>query len=112
MRQSCSLLIVPDWERMLVRSGIVLIKYWIHITKDEQLRRFKERERSAYKEWKLTAEDWRNRERWAEYELAVNEMVERTSRRLSPWTLVEGNDKYFARLKVLETACNRLKKAL
>ena len=78
------------------------MKFWLHITHDEQLRRFKERETAAYKHWKLTDEDWRNREQWDDYERAVNDMVERTSTRQAPWTLVEANDKYFARLKVLD----------
>lgn len=94
---------IRDFEEQLVQHGIVLCKFWLHITKDEQLRRFKERETTPYKKWKLTDEDWRNRERWEEYELAVNDMVERTSTRRAPWTLVEGNDKRFARLKVLST---------
>ena len=103
---------IGDFEEQLVEHGIVLIKYWVHITKDEQLRRFKAREKERYKQWKLTDEDWRNREKWADYERAVNEMVERTSTRLAPWTLVEGNDKYFARLKVLKTACDSLAAAV
>ena len=77
-----------------------------------ELRRFKERDKTRYKQWKLTDEDWRNRAKWDDYEHAVNEMVERTSTRLAPWTLIEGNDKYFARLKVLKTACSSLRKAL
>jgi polyphosphate:AMP phosphotransferase len=103
---------INDFENELVDSGIVLVKYWLHITPDEQLRRFKEREQAGYKRWKLTDEDWRNREKWGDYERAVNEMVERTSTRRAPWTLVEANDKYFARLKVLKTACDALAKAV
>ncbi len=103
---------IGEFEEQLVEHGIVLIKYWVHITEDEQLRRFKERETAKYKQWKLTDEDWRNRAKWADYERAVNEMVERTSSRVAPWTLVEGNDKYCARLKVLKTVCSRLKEAL
>jgi polyphosphate:AMP phosphotransferase len=99
---------IGEFEEQLVEHGIVLLKYWVHITQEEQLRRFKEREKARYKQWKLTDEDWRNRAKWADYERAVNEMVERTSTRLAPWTLVEGNDKYFARLKVLKTACDAL----
>ena len=86
----------------------MLVKCWVHITFDEQLRRFKEREKTRYKQWKLTAEDWRNRAKWLDYEQAVNDMVERTSTRHAPWTLVEGNDKNFARLKVLRTVCDRI----
>jgi polyphosphate kinase 2 (PPK2 family) len=103
---------IGEFEEDLVEYGIVLVKYWVHITQDEQLRRFKEREKADYKQWKLTDEDWRNRAKWADYERAVNEMVERTSTRLAPWTLVEGNDKYFARLKVLKTACDALEAAV
>jgi polyphosphate:AMP phosphotransferase len=103
---------INQFESQLADHGIVLVKYWIHITKAEQLRRFKAREASAFKSWKLTAEDWRNRKQWDAYEHAVNDMVERTSTRQAPWTLVEANDKYFARLKVLETACDRLQAQL
>jgi AMP-polyphosphate phosphotransferase len=103
---------IGEFEEQLVEHGIVLIKYWVHITQEEQLRRFKEREKARYKQWKLTDEDWRNRAKWADYERAVNDMVERTSTRVAPWTLVEGNDKYFARLKVLKTACNSIRAAL
>jgi Uncharacterized conserved protein len=99
---------INDFEDQLVHHGIVLSKFWIHITADEQLARFKDREGVAYKRWKLTDEDWRNRDRWDAYELAVNDMVERTSTQLAPWTLVEGNDKRYARLKVLETLCEQL----
>jgi polyphosphate:AMP phosphotransferase len=103
---------INDFEGQLVEHGIVLVKLWLHVTKDEQLRRFKERERVHYKRWKITAEDWRNREKWDAYEAAVNEMVERTSTRIAPWTLVEANEKYFARIKVLKTVGDRLRRAL
>lgn len=103
---------INEFEDELVDHGIVLVKYWIHITPDEQLRRFKEREKAQYKRWKLTDEDWRNRTNWGDYERAVNDMVERTSTRIAPWTLVEGNDKNFARLKVLKTACTSISNAL
>ena len=103
---------INDFEEQLIDHGIVLVKCWIHITKDEQLARFKAREKTAYKRWKLTEEDWRNRDRWDDYEQAVHDMVQFTSTSAAPWTLVEGNDKRFARLKVLKTFCNRLAKAL
>jgi AMP-polyphosphate phosphotransferase len=99
---------INHFETQLTAHGIVLVKYWIHITKDEQLKRFRARETAGYKRWKLTDEDWRNRKQWDTYELAVNDMVERTSTRQAPWTLVEANDKYFARLKVLATFCDYL----
>ncbi|HCK82640.1 MAG TPA: polyphosphate:AMP phosphotransferase [Candidatus Competibacter sp.] len=103
---------INDFEAQLVERGIVLLKFWLHITPEEQLRRFKEREQITYKSWKLTEEDWRNRERWADYELAVNDMVEHTSTRQEPWTLIEANDKRYARIKVLRTLCERLETAL
>lgn len=103
---------INEFEEQLVQRSAVLIKFWIHITKDEQYRRFKERETIAYKKWKLTDEDWRNRANWDAYELAVNEMVERTSTRHAPWVLVEGNDKNHARVKILRTICARLKERL
>ena len=103
---------INDFEAQLLAHGIVLVKYWVHISKDEQLRRFKQRSRLAHKRWKLTDEDWRNRKRWKAYEHAVDDMVARTSPRQAPWTLVEGNDKNHARLKVLRTLADRLARAL
>jgi polyphosphate kinase 2 (PPK2 family) len=103
---------INAFEEQLADHGIVLVKFWMHVTPDEQLRRFKDRERAAFKRWKLTEEDWRNRERWNDYAHAVNEMVERTSTHLAPWTLVEANDKCFARIKVLDTVNKSLEKAL
>jgi polyphosphate:AMP phosphotransferase len=103
---------INDFEEQLVEHGIVLVKCWLHVTRDEQLRRFHAREHADHKRWKLTAEDWRNRKRWREYEIAVNEMVERTSTHLAPWTLIEGNDKGFGRLKVLSTVCDQLATAV
>jgi polyphosphate kinase 2 (PPK2 family) len=99
-------------EDQLIAHGMVLVKYWIHVTKDEQLRRFKTRAASPVKRWKITAEDWRNRGNWDAYEQAVNEMVERTSTHEAPWTLIPGNDKYYARVEVLRAACERLRQAL
>jgi AMP-polyphosphate phosphotransferase len=103
---------INDFEAQLIEHGTVLVKIWIHITKDEQLERFRLREVTPHKRWKLTEEDWRNREKWDEYALAVNDMVQYTSTSLAPWTLVEGNDKRFARIKTLETVCDRLEQAL
>ncbi len=103
---------INEFEDQLVDHGILLVKFWLHISKDEQLRRFEERQRTPHKAWKLTDEDWRNRERWDEYELAVNEMVARTSTRRAPWVLVEANDKLFARIKVIRTLADRLERAL
>jgi polyphosphate kinase 2 (PPK2 family) len=92
---------INSFERQLKDFGTVLAKFWIHISRDEQLRRFEERKASGYKAWKLTEEDWRNREKWGAYQEAVEEMLVKTSTRTAPWTLVEGNDKYWARAKVL-----------
>jgi len=103
---------IDDFEDQLIDHGIILVKYWIHISKDEQLARFKAREETPYKQYKLTDEDWRNREKWDQYDLAVNDMVERTSTQFAPWTLVEANDKRFARIKVLNTVCDRIEQAL
>jgi polyphosphate:AMP phosphotransferase len=103
---------INDFERALVDHGVVIVKFWVHITKDEQLRRFEERERLAHKRWKLTDEDWRNRKRWKAYERAVDEMVARTSLPAAPWTLVEGNDKNYARLKILRAMADRLARAV
>ena len=103
---------INAFEDQLVDHGILLVKFWLHISKDEQRRRFEERQRTPHKAWKLTDEDWRNRERWDDYELAVNEMVARTSTRRAPWVLVEANDKLFARIKVIRTLADRLERML
>jgi polyphosphate kinase 2 (PPK2 family) len=103
---------INDFEEQLAHHGDILIKFWVHISQEEQLRRFKEREQIAYKRHKITAEDWRNRDKWSDYEVAVNDMVARTSTDFAPWTLVAGNDKRFSRLQVLKTVCGRLEVAL
>jgi polyphosphate kinase 2 (PPK2 family) len=103
---------IEDFERRLSDDRIVIVKYWLHITKEEQEKRFNERAASPYKSWKLTADDWRNRERWDGYELAVNEMVARTSTRHAPWHLIPANDKNFARVTVLRLAADALAAAL
>ncbi len=94
---------INNMESEWVEHGYGLVKFWIHISPEEQLKRFREREKNEEKRWKLTPEDWRNRQKWAEYEKAADEMIRRTSSPKSPWTLVEGNDKHFARVKVVET---------
>ncbi len=103
---------INDFEEQLIEHGTLLLKFWIHITEDEQLERFKERKQIPHKRWKLTEEDWRNREKWEAYELAASDMVEHTSTRRTPWILVEGNDKPFARIKVIKTLCDKLEEAL
>ena len=103
---------INDFEHQLVESGAVVIKFWLQISADEQLRRFKERQDTEFKRFKITEEDWRNREKWDAYVSAVCDMVDRTSTGQAPWTLVEANDKNFARVKVLKTVCERLERAL
>jgi polyphosphate:AMP phosphotransferase len=103
---------INDFEHELMADGAIIIKFWLQISKDEQLKRFKEREATAFKRYKITDEDWRNREKWDDYHQAVCDMVERTSTGRIPWTLVEANSKQFARVKVLETVCDRLEKVL
>jgi polyphosphate kinase 2 (PPK2 family) len=103
---------INSFEEQLVNHGTIMLKFWIHISPEEQLRRFKEREVIAYKQHKITDEDWRNRDKWEAYTLAVNDMVARTSTTLAPWVLVSGEDKGFGRIEVLKTVCNRLEEAL
>ncbi|MHB9117103.1 MAG: polyphosphate:AMP phosphotransferase [Burkholderiales bacterium] len=103
---------INDFEEQLVSHDTVVVKFWLSISNEEQLRRFKEREDTPFKRFKITDEDWRNREKWDQYEQAVCDMVERTSTDVAPWTLVEANDKYFARIKILKTLCERIEKAL
>ena len=103
---------INDFEEQIVEQGHAVCKFWLHITQEEQLTRFEQRGEIEYKKWKLTDEDWRNREKWPDYEAAVNDMVEKTSTRFAPWTLVEANSKPFARVKVLTTVCDALEQAL
>jgi AMP-polyphosphate phosphotransferase len=88
------------------------VKFWLQISAQEQLKRFKEREKTPFKQFKITPDDWRNREKWDAYELAVSEMVSRTSTEIAPWTLVEAEDKRCARIKILRTLCERIGDAL
>lgn len=103
---------INDFEHQLAAAGTIVIKFWLQISDDEQLRRFKERQDTEFKRFKITDEDWRNREKWDAYVTAVCDMVDRTSTGQAPWTLVEANDKNFARVKVLKTVCERLEAAL
>jgi polyphosphate kinase 2 (PPK2 family) len=103
---------IVNFEEALSEHGILVLKFWLHIDKDEQLRRFKEREQITYKQYKITEDDYRNRDRWDDYQLAVNEMVTRTSTQSAPWILVEANDKKYARIKILKIFCDRLEKFL
>jgi polyphosphate:AMP phosphotransferase len=103
---------INDFEAQLVRHNIVVVKFWLAISKEEQLERFKERERISFKRFKITEEDWRNRNKWDEYEHAVCDMVDRTSTEIAPWTLIEANDKNFARIKILKTLCKQIEAAM
>ena len=103
---------INDFEAQMVRHNLLVVKFWLAITKDEQLRRFEDRQQTGFKTFKITEEDWRNREKWEQYEQAVCDMVDRTSTMLAPWTLVEANDKNFARLKVLKTLCEQIEAKL
>lgn len=103
---------INDFERQLVESKALVVKFWIHIGKEEQLRRFEERNRTPHKRWKLTDEDWRNRGKWEEYSTAVEEMLVKTSTLYAPWVVLEGNDKYFARVKAVEYVVTVLEDAL
>jgi polyphosphate:AMP phosphotransferase len=103
---------IVDFEESLARFGIIVIKFWLAISKDEQLARFREREKTTFKRFKITKEDWRNRDKWGDYERAVCDMVDRTSTEPAPWHLVEANDKRWARVKILETICAAIENAL
>jgi polyphosphate kinase 2 (PPK2 family) len=103
---------INDFEEQLIRNRTVLVKFWLEISKDEQLKRFKEREKTPFKRFKITAEDWRNRKQWDAYHGAVCDMIDRTSTSIAPWTLIEANDKYHARIKVLRTVCRSIEAAL
>jgi AMP-polyphosphate phosphotransferase len=103
---------IADLEATLAAEGMVLVKFWMHLSPEEQLRRFESRRRDPYRAWKLTDEDWRNRDRRAEYEAAVEEMLERTDVPAAPWHVVAAEDKRFARLVVVRTVCEAIETAL
>ncbi len=99
---------INQFEHQLVDFGTILFKFWINITKEEQLQRFEDRANDKLRSWKLTDEDWRNRAKWDRYEEAINEMLLKTSTLSAPWTVIEGNDKYYTRIKVLRTLVEKL----
>ena len=103
---------INDFEDTLADAGAVVVKFWLAISQDEQLLRFEARAAEPHKRFKITDEDWRNRERWPSYERAVCDMIDRTSTERSPWTLVGADNKRHARIKVLRTVCERLEAAL
>jgi polyphosphate kinase 2 (PPK2 family) len=103
---------ISEFEAQQAASGMIVVKFWLHISKEEQLRRFKDRERDPFRSYKLTDEDWRNRGRWGEYQAAVEDMLSFTSQPAAPWVVVEANDKYWARLKVLKALAAAIETAL
>jgi polyphosphate kinase 2 (PPK2 family) len=103
---------IVEFEEHQASFGMVICKFWLQISKEEQLRRFRDRERDPFRSYKLTPEDWRNRARWNAYAEAVEEMIDRTSKPHAPWTLVEADDKYHARVKVVETLADAIEDKL
>ncbi|CAN5707958.1 hypothetical protein BH20ACT23_BH20ACT23_07550 [soil metagenome] len=103
---------IVEFERSLAMEGMVLLKFWIHISDEEQLRRFERRKDDPLKSWKLTDEDWRNRKKRAEYTTAVEDMVERTDHRLARWHLIEGDSKRYARVRVLDAVIKEIEKGM
>jgi polyphosphate kinase 2 (PPK2 family) len=103
---------INQFESQLIRYGTILFKFWLHISPEEQLARFEGRANDRLRKWKLTDEDWRNREKWPQYEEAVDDLLVKTSTTLAPWTIVEGNSKFYARIKILRTVVDKLSKEL
>ena len=103
---------INEFERQLTEWGAVVLKFWIHIDQETQLARFNERQNTPEKQWKNTDEDWRNREKWADYEIAVNEMLSKTSTEYAPWFIIESNDKKYARIRTLTIIVEALEKAI
>jgi polyphosphate kinase 2 (PPK2 family) len=103
---------INDYERALTADGMILVKLFLHVSDEEQLKRFEARQNDPLKAWKLTDEDWRNRAKRGQYEQAIEEMVERTSTDYAPWTLVPADSKRYARVKVLETVCDAIDQRL
>jgi polyphosphate:AMP phosphotransferase len=100
------------FEQELTEAGAVVCKFWLHISPDEQLKRFNRRAANPEKQWKITDEDWRNREKWSLYDEAVNDMLKKTNTAYAPWTVVEADSKHYARVKVLETVIAAIEKRL
>ncbi len=103
---------INEFEEQLAEDGVVVVKFWLAITKEEQLKRFKEREATRHKQFKITDEDWRNRKKWDDYVIAASDMIDRTSTSYAPWTVIEANDKHVARIRTIETLNARLEEAL
>jgi polyphosphate kinase 2 (PPK2 family) len=103
---------INEFESQLTSAGYVLVKFWLHISPEEQLQRFESRQNDPFKQYKLTAEDWRNREKLPFYEVAVNQAIQRTSTPTAPWKIIPANDKYYARVTVIQTVTQAIKAAL
>jgi len=103
---------IVEFEQTLTAEGMILVKFWLHVSPEEQLRRFRRRERDELKAWKLTDEDWRNREKRPEYERAVEDMLDRTDHPAAPWTVVEADSKRYARVKVVESVCQTIERGM
>ncbi|WP_342304446.1 polyphosphate:AMP phosphotransferase [Methanolobus sp. ZRKC5] len=103
---------INEFEETLANYGTIIIKFWAHIDKEEQLKRFKQRENTSHKQWKITPDDWRNREKWNLYRDAADEMLQKTSTSWAPWTIVESNDKYYSRIKIFHTVIDRIEEEL
>ena len=103
---------INEFEKELKDWGAVIVKFWVHIDKDTQLARFTDRQNTPEKQWKITEEDWRNREKWDLYENAIDEMIEKTSTSFAPWHVLESNDKKYARVKALKTIIKEIEKKL
>lgn len=103
---------INSFERTLVDDGMVFFKFWLHISEEEQLRRFKQRENDPYKRWKITKDDWRNREKWGDYIEAAEEMFARTSTPYAPWFVIPGEDKLYSRIEVFKAIVEGVDKAL
>ena len=103
---------IVDFETTLAAEGMILVKFFLHTSPEEQLRRFESRRRDPYRAWKLTEEDWRNRQKRAEYEAAVDDMLERTDTPAGPWHVVSAEDKRYARVAVVRTVCEAVESAL
>lgn len=103
---------INEFEETLANYGTIVIKFWTHIDREEQLKRFKQREATPHKQWKITSDDWRNRDKWKLYLEAADEMLQKTSTSWAPWTIVEANDKYYARIRILKTVIERIEEEL
>ncbi|HEX8744604.1 MAG TPA: hypothetical protein VF712_15880, partial [Thermoleophilaceae bacterium] len=103
---------INDFERSLDAEGTIIVKFWLHVSEEEQLKRFEKREKNPMKQWKLTDEDWRNREKRPAYEEAVEEMFERTDHSAGPWHIVPGDSKKYARVFVIETFVTEVERGM